>query len=115
MKKALAIVKKKFTTEGFPLDREWALQRVLRQVESATIYQYGNTVFVVDAGGVVHLYRDGGKVGLLEATKLFMRDTAGRSLRAPIKNKRVMRLAEFFNWKYVRELPGGFKLYEVRK
>jgi hypothetical protein len=115
MKKALAIIKKKFTTEGFPIDREWALQRVLQRIESATIYQYGNTIFIVDADGVVHLYRDGGKVSLLEAAKLFMRDTAEQSLRAPIKNKRVMRLAEFFNWKCIRELPGGYKLYEVRK
>lgn len=115
MKKALAIVKKKFTTEGFPIDREWALQQTLRRLESAKIYQYGNTVFTVDKSGTVHLYRDGGKISLIEATKLFMKDTAGQVLMAPIKNERVMRLAEFFGWRFIRELPGGFKLYEVRK
>ena len=115
MKKALAIIKKRFTTEGLPFDREWALRKTLERLPSAKIYQYGNTVFTVDGSGTVHLFRDGGKVSLLEATKCFMADTQGQPLKAPIKNERVMRLAEFFGWRFIRELPGGFKLYEVRK
>jgi hypothetical protein len=115
MKKAIDIIKKKFSVEGFPVDREWALRKTLARLPQAKIYQYGNTVFTVDAGGVVHLFRDGGKVGLIEATRLFMADTAGQTLSAPIKNKRVMRLAEFFRWRCLGNLGSGYKVYEVKR
>ena len=120
--KAIEIIAKKVSNEGFAIRQEvlaWmALDRVTRAVDKT--FQYGDVVFTVCTDPddpCVHLYSVGTGACLLTAMTQFMYDVWNevphQFLLAPVLNKTVAKFVQRYGWYPIAKTNLGHTIYRI--
>jgi len=120
----LDIIAEKLSTEGLDIPRGLLVQAARTRVTSGRdwVFAYGDLVFTVSKDPnwpSVHIYSLGVGTGLLKASRQFMdkvwERTGHERLLAPIKERRVMKLAERFGWHPVGHTRSGHTIYVIAR